>query len=58
MASIKKIMEKIEHQNKVNPGHKSSYEQPLRPRATVFSTKKQYNRQKSKKELKEIINED
>lgn len=58
MASIKKIMEKIEHQNKVNPGHKSSYEQPLRPRATVFSTKKQYNRQKAKKEIKEIINED
>ncbi len=58
MASIKKIMEKIEHQNKVNPGNKSSYEQPLRPRATVFSTKKQYNRQKAKKEIKEIINED
>ncbi len=58
MASIKKIMEKIEHQNKVNPGHKSSYEQPLRPRATVFSTKKQYNRQKVKKETKEIEHED
>lgn len=58
MASIKKTMEKIEHQNKVNPGHKSSYVQPLRPRSTVFSTKKQYNRQKVKKETKEIEHED
>lgn len=58
MASVKKIMEKIKYQNKVNPGHKSSYEQPLRPRSTSFSTKKQYNRQKSKKEIKEILYED
>lgn len=58
MASIKKIMEKIEHQNKVNPGHKSAYASPLRPRATVFSTKKQYNRQKTKKEIKEMTDED
>ena len=57
MTSIKKIMEKIEHQNNVNPGHKSSYEQPIRPRAVVFSTKKQYNRAASKKEMRELIND-
>lgn len=58
MTSVKKIVEKIEHQDKVNPGHKKPYEQPLRPRATVFSTKKQYNRQKMKKEIKEMTDED
>ena len=52
MTSMKKMMEKIEHQSKVNPGHKSSYEQPLRPRATVFSSKKAYNRQKNKRSLR------
>lgn len=58
MTSIKKMVKKIEHQDKVNPGHKKPYEQPLRPRATAFSTKKQYNRQKMKKEIKEITDED
>jgi acetaldehyde dehydrogenase (acetylating) len=58
MSSVKKIVEKIEHQDKVNPGHKKPYEPPLRPRATVFSTKKQHNRQKMKKEIKEMADED
>lgn len=58
MSSVKKIVEKIEHQDKVNPGHKKPYEPPLRPRATVFSTKKQHNRQKMNKEIKEMADED
>ena len=58
MSSVKKIVEKIEYQDKVNPGHKKPYEQLLRPRATVFSTKKQYNRQKTKKEIKEMTDAD
>lgn len=50
--SIKKQVEKLEYQDKVNPGHKTSYEQPLRPRSTTFKTIKDYNRQKSKDDLR------
>lgn len=58
MKSINKMIEKIKYQNKVNPGHKTTYDQPMRPRSAVFSTDKQYNRQKFRKETKEKINED
>ena len=57
MTSIKKMIEKTDYQNKVNPGHKSSYDQPLRPRATVFASKKTYNRHRAKKEVREEIYE-
>ena len=57
MTSIKKMIEKTEHQNKVNPGHKSSYDQPLRHHATVFMSKKTYNRHSTKKEVMEEIYE-
>ena len=36
MKSINKYVEKLEHQAKTNPGHKSKYVQPLRPRSTKF----------------------
>lgn len=49
--SMKKLMAKFEHQNKVNPGHKTTYVQPLRPRSAVFNSKKIYNR----KNLEKII---
>ena len=45
-------MKKIEHQNKVNPGHKEKYVQPLRPRSAVFKSKKTYNRQNDKVDIK------
>ena len=51
-----KYLDKIEYQNKVNPGHKSRYTPKLRPRSTVFELKTSYNRQKNKKELnKEML---
>lgn len=50
-----KYLDKIEYQNKVNPGHKSKYTPKLRPRSTVFGLKTSYNRQKSKQELKEEL---
>lgn len=52
---MNKLMKKIEHQNKVNPGHKTKYEQPLRPRSTVFKSKKTYNRQNDKLAIKKDI---
>ena len=57
MASIKKIMEKIEHQKKVNPGNKTSYQQPPRPRSAVFSLKTKYNRANNKKIIMEAKND-
>lgn len=41
---MKKYTEKLVHQAKVNPGHKAKYIQPLRPRSTVFNSKKEYKR--------------
>lgn len=49
MQSTKKFMEKLERQARTNPGHKTKYVQPLRPRSTVFKSKKAYNRQASKR---------
>jgi hypothetical protein len=50
--NINKQIKKIEHQNKVNPGHKEPYAQPLRPRSAVFKSKKTYNRQNDKIDIK------
>ena len=55
MTSIKKMIEKTEHQNKVNPGHKSSYNQPLRPRSTKFELKTAYKRSNNKKAIREAM---
>lgn len=48
----RKLIEKEAYQNKVNPGHKEPYKPPLRPRSAVFKTKKEYNRQQDKIDLK------
>lgn len=48
-----KYIKKIKHQEKVNPGHKTIYNQPLRPRSTSFKLKTAYNRQNNKKVIKE-----
>lgn len=50
--NINKQIKKLNHQEKVNPGHKVDYQQPLRPRSTVFKTKKDYNRQQDKINIK------
>lgn len=52
MRSAKKQIEKEAYQNKVNPGHKEPYQQPLRPRSAVFKSKKDYNRQQDKVDIK------
>lgn len=47
-----KVLKKLDYQNKVNPGHKKKYEPPLRPRSTTFKSKKDYNRQQDKIDIK------
>ena len=46
-----KMIKKLEYQKKVNPGHKTKYEQPLRPRSTVFKDKTKYDRKNKRKEI-------
>lgn len=55
--STKKMIEKLNHQEKVNPGHRNSYEPPLRPRSTYFTLKTKYNRANNKKVIKEAQND-
>ena len=55
--STKKYREKLEIQARTNPGHKTAYEQPLRPRSAVFNTKKQYNRQQVRLDFQRAIAE-
>lgn len=50
--NINKQIKKLNHQEKVNPGHKVAYQQPLRPRSTVFRSKKDYNKQQDKINIK------
>lgn len=50
--NVKKQIKKEQYQDKVNPGHKEKYVQPLRPRSTVFKSKKTYNRQNDKVDIK------
>lgn len=50
--SIKKLVEKQEYQARVNPNpNKKAYVQPLRPRSTVFKSKKAYDRKNTRKEI-------
>lgn len=55
MNNSKKQIAKEEYQNKVNPGHKEKYNPPLRPRSTVFKSKKDYNRQDIKKDIEDRL---
>ena len=50
--NINKQIKKFNHQEKVNPGHKVAYQQPLRPRSTVFRSKKDYNKQQDQINIK------
>lgn len=52
MKSMKKYMKKLEIQERTNPGHKTAYVPPLRPRSTSFHSKKEYNRQRAKMEAR------
>lgn len=52
MSYQSKYLKKLEHQKAVNPGHKESYIPLNRGRATVFSSKKEYNRRQEKLKLK------
>ena len=47
-----KYLKKIEYQEKNNPGHKTSYTPPLRPRSTVFKSRKTYDRARLKTDLR------
>lgn len=55
--STTKMLRKLEYQEKVNPGHKSDYVPEFRGRATVFKSKKTYNRQVEKKNIQKLYNE-
>lgn len=52
MSFESKYFEKLKHQRRVNPGNKEKYEPEFRGRSTVFISKKGYNRQKQKLEIK------
>ena len=43
---VKKEMKLSEYREKVNPGHKTKYDRPLRPRSAVFKSKKDYSKKK------------
>lgn len=47
----KKMIAKSEYQAKVNPGHKTKYDRPPRPRSAVFRSDKDYDRSQNKKEI-------
>lgn len=50
--SIKQLVAKQEYQARVNPNpNKKAYAQPLRPRSTVFKSKKQYDRKQTRKAI-------
>lgn len=46
-----KALKKVQAQEKAN-AKKTAYVQPLRPRSTVFSTKKDYKRADAKKAIR------
>lgn len=53
--STNKVLKKLEHQQKVNPGHKQDkYNPPPRPRSATFKTGKDKanNRQQTKIDIK------
>ena len=47
-----KYGDKIAYQERVNPGHKQKYSPPLRPRSAIFKSGTEYDRAKSKIDLK------
>ena len=54
--TVKKIIKQLEHRDKVNPGHKNDkYNQPPRPRSTVFKPGNQYDRSDNKRVIEEQI---
>lgn len=52
--SFNKMVKEIEAKEKANKA-KTPYVQPLRPRATVFKTGKEYSRQRAKQETKKMV---
>ena len=52
--SFAKMVKEIEIKEKANKA-KTPYIQPLRPRATVFKTGKEYSRQKAKQETRKAV---
>lgn len=54
--SVKKMVDKLAYQEKVNPGHKTKYSPPPRPRSTSFELKTKYKRANNKKVIKEACN--
>lgn len=54
---VKKEMKLSEYREKVNPGHKTKYDRPLRPRSAVFKSKKDYSRKNMKKDTREACDD-
>lgn len=52
--SFNKMVKEIESKAKAEQA-KKPYVQPLRPRATVFKTGKEYSRQRAKQETKKMV---
>lgn len=55
MSSLNKKINKWKIQERVNPGRKKAYEPLPRPRSVVFASKKDYNRQALKKDLRNEV---
>lgn len=55
--NVNKMLKKLQHQNQTNPGNKTTYQRPPRPRSTSFKTNKDYNRAKNKATIKEAIHD-
>ncbi len=56
MRSVRKQIAKEAYANRVNPNpNRQAYTQPLRPRSTVFKSKKDYNRQTAKQECRKAV---
>lgn len=56
-ANVNKMLKKLQYQNQTNPGNKTTYQRPPRPRSTSFKTNKDYNRSKNKAIIREAIHD-
>lgn len=49
--SQKKFLKKLKKQRDANPGHKETYDQPIRPRSVKFKDKTKYDRKRDKRKF-------
>lgn len=52
--SATKYRKKLEAQERTNPGKKTSYDRPFRGRSAVFKDKSKYDRNRVKREMRNV----